>query len=149
MSGRVTIVRDGHASTISPDSGVQIVDKYVVHEFFRADRDTGERDECDAVVEEWTDPSDGVKQVFFRNLCGVLLDGAPVYGSKIGWQVLEMGRRWDNWDVMYGVSGRGAWLVTHAAYALVGVVSWMYGLRAWYEEYTPEDLRKVVQRNGG
>jgi hypothetical protein len=140
---------DGVERVVTPDDGVVVIERGVVHEFMRADQhghtisDDAEVEE-DVVVEEWTDPADGLKQVFFRNLLGVLED-THYWGQGVwfGLQALLVCSRYDNYNVL--VPGWGKGVATHAVYGLVEGVSWLTGLKAWYEEYTPVRLRAAAE----
>ena len=148
VSGRLLVRLDGVEKVVTPEDGPQTINKYVVHEFMRADMhgyrdgaaEGGEQE--DVVVEEWTDPADGSKQVFFRNLLGVLQDD-QYWGSWFGLQALLICSRYDNFNVIW--AGWGKWAVTHAAFGAAEAVAWVAGLRPWYEEYTPEGLRAVAE----
>lgn len=145
VSGRLLVRLDGVERVVTPEDGPQTIDEFVVHEFMRADMHgyaTGEGEEEDVVVEEWTDPADGVKQVFFRNLLGVLQDDA-YWGNWFGLQALLVCSRYDNYNVLW--AGWGKVAVTHATYAVVEAVAHVAGLRPWYEEYTPVDLRPAAE----
>jgi hypothetical protein len=148
VSGRLLLRLDGVEKVVTPADGPQTINKFVVHEFMRADMHghaagAAEGDaEQDVVVEEWTDPADGVKQVFFRNLIGVLEDEA-YWGKWLGPQALLICSRYDNFNVLWG--GWGKWAVTHAAFGIVEGVAKLAGLRPWYEEYTPVALRAVAE----
>src|SRR5436305_3725460 len=53
----------GEVKVYGTDDGVVVVEKFTMHEWRRAD---GEEEGL--VVREWTEPSDGQKEVFFRML---------------------------------------------------------------------------------
>lgn len=152
VSGRLLIRLNGVEKVVTPSDGPQVVDKGVVHEFMRADvhgypLKAGQEDEGDVVVEEWTDPADGMKHVFFRNLFSVLED-QKVFGWRFVPQVMYSLRRHDNWNVLIG-SGKGGvglfgWGLTHAVYAVGEGVARLLGLRAFYPEYVPAELRAVA-----
>ncbi|KAI1622510.1 hypothetical protein EDD37DRAFT_667332 [Exophiala viscosa] len=92
LHGRVKFTINGTAKVIGPEDGVQIIRKYEVHDFCRADGGAGEGD---VTVEEWTEPgkniaptptptlkitepspapNDGFKQVFFYNVLSLFKD---------------------------------------------------------------------------
>lgn len=66
-SSSATIVM--HA--VGPADGVVVVPRGTVHEWRRSQT---QRVEEELVVKEWTDPKDGQKEGFFRNLNGIILD---------------------------------------------------------------------------
>jgi hypothetical protein len=65
--------------TVAKD-GIITIPRFMVHGYSRADSITppvqGEEDgkDVDLVIKEWTDPQDGGKVVFFRNVLGIILD---------------------------------------------------------------------------
>lgn len=147
VSGRLLVRLDGVEKVVTPADGPQTINKFVVHEFMRADThgysDGGwDKERQDVVVEEWTDPEDGVKQVFFRNLIGVLQD-QEYWGGWTGVQALLICSRYDNYNVLVG--GWGKWAVTHAAFAAIEGIARLAGLKAWYDEYTPVVLRGAAE----
>lgn len=144
VSGRLLVRLDGVDRVVTPADGPQTIEKFVVHEFMRADAYgyAGEGEEEDVVVEEWTEPGDGVKQVFFRNLLGVLED-REYWGRWFMVQLLLTCSRYDNYNVMVG--GWGKWAATHCFYAVVEGVARVAGLKAWYEEYTPVRYRAAAE----
>lgn len=149
VTGRLLLRLNGEEKVITPDDGPQVVEKGVVHEFMRADvygyaseDGTGEGEDV-VVVEEWMDPSDGVKEVFFRNLLSTLLD-AEQLGSRLGWQLKLIEARYDNWPVIW--QGWGRRWVTVCSFVVAEVMSRLMGLEAWSSEYTPVELRMIAQR---
>lgn len=159
ISGRLLVRLNGEDRIVTPDDGPQTVEKGVVHEFMRADvhghrieNDAGENE--DVIVEEWTDPADGMKHVFFRTVFSILEDYEKGYwGWRLAPQVLLSLGRLDNWNVLVG-SGKGGvgwfgWGLTHAAYFVGGGAARLLRLRAWYREYVPEELWAVADRKAG
>ena len=156
ISGRLLIRLNGIERVVTPNDGPQVIDKGVVHEFMRADvhgyplKEDQEGDEGDVVAEEWTDPSDGMKHVFFRNLFSILEDQG-YWGWWFVPQVVLSLRQHDNWNVLVG-SGKGGagwldWGLTHVMYGAVGGVGRLMGLRAHYDEYVPMELRGVAEQH--
>lgn len=110
----------------------------------------------DVTAEEWTDPADGQKEVFFRNLFSTLSE--PRHGSRGAWigelrgrlQVVCVMWELDNYVVLVdlGGSGGGGWrawgeaALTYTVMGLLMVVGRMWGCRAVSKEYTPEHLVK-------
>ncbi|KAK5946121.1 hypothetical protein PMZ80_000261 [Knufia obscura] len=145
VKGRVLIRLDGVLKLVTPDDGPQRVDRFVVHEFMRADysKPVDEKDPGEVVTEEWTDPADGVKHVFFRNLFGILEDSKAYWKSWTYLQAAYVAAHCDDWRQV--VPGRLSWASTHAIYAAVRGVGGVLGLKLWQEEYTPEELRSVAR----
>lgn len=113
----------------------------------------------DLVAEEWTHPSDGQKEIFFRNLFSTARE--PLYDSSIvGWvyrevQILCVMWELDNYPVLIDFEGwRGGWRewveagFTYGILGLAAGVGMGLGLRAVREEYTPEWLREKWEGAG-
>lgn len=103
----------------------------------------------DLLVREWTDPQDGQKEVFFRNLAGVVSEPKPtwVWGWLWGWwielQVWIVGGELDNYSAIIGGRWRWVeWVVVHAVCVAARVLGGVLGLRGVYGEYTPIELRR-------
>ncbi len=107
----------------------------------------------DVIAEEWTDPADGQKEIFFRNIFSTLLE--PQYKAEVSrlgelWRTLQiMCVMWelDNYVVFVDLEGwRGGWrALTEMAftYAFMGclmLLGRLFGCRAVHEEYTPKYL---------
>ena len=111
---------------------------------------TNAQDESeDLVVEEWTDPEDGMKEAFFRNLNSVLLEPAVedsrFSGLKIMLQFFVIFYEMDNWPVFVGGGQAVQGWVTHAVLGAAARVGYLLGLKALYEEYTPRALLERVR----
>lgn len=139
--GRLAVKRGGVVEVVTPDSGVQRVDRFVVHDFWRADKDLSEEDKDagDVITEEWTDPMDGIKQVFFRNVFSVVQDAEKFWGWWTYLQALTVISTYDEFlDIL---PGRLSYTTTHILYAGVRAIAPLIGLSPWHEEYTPTRLR--------
>ncbi|KAK5102742.1 hypothetical protein LTS08_003542 [Lithohypha guttulata] len=113
IQGRV-LVRLGNTSQIAtPAHGPVRIEKFVIHDFMRADRDKSddEKDVEDAVVEEWTDPADGIKHVFFGNIFSILEDAQSYWGRWTYLQALYVAATYD--DFIEVMPGRASYLTTH------------------------------------
>ena len=146
IKGRVLIRLNGATKIIGPEDGPQIVEKFVVHEFMRADvgKPKDEQDAGEVITEEWTDPNDGIKHVFFRNIFSTLEDSEKYWKSWTMLQALFVAAHSD--DYVQVVSGRLSYTVTHALYSGVRGVGALLGLSWWQKEYTPENLRSAATR---
>jgi hypothetical protein len=132
----------------------------------------------EVVVEEWTDPGDISKPLFFWNLCGVLFPAstttAPALsmaqrvvkaGMGDGWtmfQALVIFWELDNWPVLLGM--RGLLGGNELVYGCVGrpvetlmafvvlfmakMLGWVIGVRAVEKERTPDELWESYWRHG-
>lgn len=141
IKGRLAIKRDGVVEVVTADDGPQRVDKFVVHDFWRADRylPEEEKDAGDVITEEWTDPIDGIKRVFFRNVFSILQDAEKYWGRWTYLQALTVLAAYDEFiDIL---PGRLSYTAVHILYASVRVVAPLIGLSSWHEAYTPTGLR--------
>lgn len=144
VKGRLAVKRDGVVEVVTPDDGPQCVDRFVVHDFWRADRYLPEEDKDtgDVITEEWTDPKDGIKQVFFRNVFSVLQDAEKYWGWWTYLQALTVISTYDEFlDIL---PGRLSYTTTHILYAGVRAITPLIGLSPWHEEYTPTGLREAA-----
>lgn len=109
----------------------------------------------DLILEEWTDPADGQKEIFFRNLFSTALE--PQYQSNKSWlgelwktlQIMCVMWELDNYFVLVDFGGwRGGWralLEAAFTYTVMGcmvTLGRLCGCRAVSEEYTPKHLIK-------
>jgi hypothetical protein len=174
---------DSRGKLITPGL-VITVPKYVRHNWGRAShmlrryqiggkREVPEDWSDDVVVEEWTDPSDLSKPLFFWNLNGVITAPAdrpmPISHQVAKWM---MGGWWipfqlftifwelDNWPVFLSLEnlGLGMWLEQNVEFAmtffvlyLVSLVARVLGVKAIDEERTPKELWAAWQeeKSGG
>ncbi|KAI2617603.1 hypothetical protein GGS26DRAFT_401145 [Hypomontagnella submonticulosa] len=156
LSGRARVTLGDREFCVGAGDGVVTVPRGVVHEWRRADVNAGRLRERGAgkgvemeelVVREWTEPKDGAKEVFFRNLNGLILDaaagerrgkegkGVSAWGEAI--LTLELWNlfwRADNYPVTLGPGwvGRVATRVMMGAAVALG---WVVGCCGVYEEY--------------
>lgn len=175
-SGAALIMVSGVSKIYTAKDGAAQVPRYARHEWMRFDRpahllSNGQREAQEAyfrehekeeveklkgedlIAEEWTDPADGQKEIFFRNLFSTALE--PQYQSKVSWlgelwkmlQIMCVMWEMDNYLVLVDFEGwRGGWreLVEAAfTYAVMGCMMALGGLcgcRAVSEEYTPKHL---------
>jgi hypothetical protein len=202
VRGSIAVNLDGTTDILSAAAGGKLdvltgavakglvlkVPRWARHEWRRAEawfsqsqHEEGIRPEdCDdeVVVEEWTEPGDVSKPLFFWNLCGVLFPPASfpplrlpllqhVVKAGMGdtwtmFQVLVIFWELDNWPVLLGMKG----LVggSEWAYGCVGrpleyvmafvvllmakTLGWVVGVRAVEKERTPSELWEAYRRMG-
>ncbi|KAM0804778.1 hypothetical protein BDR22DRAFT_549408 [Usnea florida] len=175
-SGAALITVSGMSRIYTARDGTAQIPRYARHEWMRFDRPThllsqGQREaqeayiqECekeeieklrgeDLIAEEWTDPTDGQKEMFFRNLFSTASE--PQYASDVSWlgdlwktlQIMCVMWEMDNYLVLVDFGGwRGGWreLVEAAfTYVVMGcmmALGRLCGCRAVSEEYTPKHL---------
>jgi quercetin dioxygenase-like cupin family protein len=151
IKGSAQVTLNNTTRTYKPRDGIITVPRFARHEWKRAppsfkNGDFGDVE--DVVVKEWTEPGDGEKEVFFRNLSGVIADESRREGGVREWwlmlQLWVVFYRLDNWPVLVKGPARLEWCITHLALWLAAVVGcgW-WGLRGAYEEYTPRRLMEV------
>ncbi|KAI2609378.1 uncharacterized protein GGS25DRAFT_530529 [Hypoxylon fragiforme] len=152
LRGRARVVVGGEEFVVGADAGggggvgigvgigggdgdggdVITVPRGVVHEWRRADED-GEG----LVVREWTEPRDGGKEVFFRNLNALVLGsggggGGGVWGGmKLQVELWNLFWRADNYPVVWG-SGIFGGVATRAVMGIAVVVGWVLGCKGVY-----------------
>lgn len=184
ISGAALIMVSGVSKIYTAKDGAAQVPRYARHEWMRFDRpahllSNGQREAQEAyfrdhgeeelerlrgedlIAEEWTDPADGQKEIFFRNLFSTALE--PQYESNVSWlgelwktlQIMCVMWEMDNYLVLVDFGGwRGGWraLVEAAfTYAVIGcmmTLGWLCGCRAVSEEYTPKHLMKRWESGG-
>ena len=149
---------NGVAKVVTREDGDQIVPKFAVYEFMRADVDAkqGEGDDGDVIIEEWVDPgkcssptlytvcvcaTDGMKEVFFRNVTGIHLDAAK-FGIYFLPQVMMTLKYCDNYNVI--VSGPLMRPFTHAVYNTMSGIAWLLGVKPVHWKYMPQRLHTVA-----
>lgn len=97
------------------------------------------------MVEEWTEPADGQKEIFFRNLNSVILDAQRTVPPRIPvawwveWQVMVIGHGMDNYPVFVKNEALMR-LVTHLLLTAAICIGVLVRLKSHYEEYTPKPL---------
>ncbi|KAI8629076.1 hypothetical protein F5Y19DRAFT_433898 [Xylariaceae sp. FL1651] len=140
QSGRAEIMLDGAVlAAIGPADGVITVPRGIIHEWRRSQTAGGDEE---LIVREWTDPKDGQKEVFFRNLNGLILDAIKDGDGSWRMRTLDLELfnlfwRQDNWPVMLRQSWP-SWIQGAATRAvLMGavVLGKILGCNGVYDEY--------------
>lgn len=142
-----------------PEDGIITVPPNTLHEFGRADdHPAGASSKViDLRIKEWTEPADRQKELFFRNIMGVVMDRQPTFLGNVE-TVLSLAlvmKEHDNYPVIWA----GPRILSKAVqteirkwttYLLRGAVAGIgrvCGLKGTYEEYTPDDLLEQVRRS--
>ena len=130
---------------VGPEDGVVTIPRYVKHDYRRADAVTDKARDVALIVKEWTEPADGEKQRFFRNVVGVIKDRKQGLLASV-WtlcQLFVIFRGLDNYPVLLpmpkllGSAGRGVERIfTYGVLAIVAIFGWLLGLKVEYPEYT-------------
>ncbi|KAI1088156.1 hypothetical protein F5B19DRAFT_472438 [Rostrohypoxylon terebratum] len=138
LAGTARVTLGDRTFVVGEGDGTVTVPRGVVHEWRRAGGDEGE-----LVVREWTEPRDGMKEVFFKNLNGLVLDAAAAAacGGGSGWKnaLLEIELwnlfwRADNYPVVLGTGLIGG-VATKVVMGLAVTLGWVLGCQGVYEEY--------------
>ncbi|KAF2682889.1 hypothetical protein K458DRAFT_488144 [Lentithecium fluviatile CBS 122367] len=145
VKGRARIRLGKEWRVYGPEDGEVLIRRGVVHDFMRADASGSVKGEDgvegDLVIEEWSEPVDGSKELFFRHAFSIQADSA-LFGWKIPLQMLLLLMYTDTFLEL--VPGPVGWYVTHGLYAgVVAPLAWVVGVRPFYDEYTPERLAGV------
>ena len=140
-SGTALVTLGAVTRSFTAASGIITVKRGTIHEWRR-----DPSDDTVLVVEESTDPADGQKELFFRNLSSALLDmtatpsraPAPL-GIPTGWwinlQLFVIFKAFDNYPVLN--TGPAGTFFTHSALYFAGIMGLLLGVKAVYNEYTP------------
>lgn len=161
VQGRAIVQLGEHRREYGPEDGVIRVDKFVLHEWGTAPTTaseggvtTGEGDEDDEyelVVREWTDPADGQKEIFFRNLMGVLEDEKQY---RFQWmmpiQMFVIFGVMDNYPVVFmSRSKRAQAWATYLTMYVAATAAILLGMQGVYREYTPQPLYNIWKGEHG
>jgi hypothetical protein len=142
-----------------PEDGVITVPPGTLHEFGRADdHPVGASSKViDLRIKEWTEPADSQKELFFRNIMGVVMDRQPTFLGSVK-TVLSLAmvmKEHDNYPVIWAgprilgetvQAGIRRW-TTYLLRGAVAGIGRLYGLQGTYEEYTPDELLEQVCRS--
>jgi len=141
LSGRAYVMLSGNVErSVGPDDGVVVVGRGVVHEWKKSVTEAlGE----DLIMREWTDPADGAKEIFFRNLSSMIGDAMRTPEGSWARRLLHVDihvlfGKADNWPVLVSE----AWpqwastICTHLMLTAYSVVGWALGCRGIYPRYT-------------
>lgn len=132
-----------------PDDGVITIPRFVVHQYSRADAvDEGSASRhVELRLTEWTDPNDGDKAVFFRNVISCIKDKEDGLwgGMKLLLSLFVVMHYHDNYPVLYSgptflgkrVQLAVRRLVTHGVLKAAAGLGFLAGLKGSYGEYTP------------
>jgi len=101
--------------------------------------------EAEVKAEEWTSPGDGQKEMFFRNLAGVVAEkrsGGTLEDTLLTINVFMILREYDNWPAFLGGRLRRLeWIASHVVLWAVSFLGVLLGMKGTYDEYSPSELR--------
>ena len=158
-SGAAWVSLDGVSQVVTSADGPITVPKFARHEWRRPRRDEyphPEAADVELVVREWTDPADGQKEIFFRNLNSVIIDTmGPGRDGMIDelWLTLQLFvifYRLDNYPVLWNMKRPGKInfvlqrISAHCLLWFAMVAGKVLGAREAYDEYTPRELIKKL-----
>lgn len=142
IKGRALVTLEDFTKIYGPEDGFITVKKGMRHEWKLAPSAATD-DDADVtalIVNEWTDPADGQKEIFFRNLSSVLME-PPMQDARLTLQLFCIFWALDNYPVLIPARSRTVeWAVTHLALIMASVVGRFLGVKGVYEEYTPKPL---------
>jgi mannose-6-phosphate isomerase-like protein (cupin superfamily) len=151
VQGSALVTVGSETRCLSKLDGLITIEQHVLHEWKRNPENSEP-----LIVEEWTDPADGQKELFFRNLCSSILDitanpsrAPPPIGINLDWwitlQLLMIFREYDNYPVIY--SGFMARPITYISLFIMTILGKILGLQANYREYTYTKADSKVKDN--
>jgi hypothetical protein len=171
MQGTAFLHLDGVEKIVSATDGILTIPRYARHEWRRptaselktkGGRASGIDQEMDTalIVKEWTDPDDGQKEVFFRNLNSAIIDITEGDGGTLKYllmlQLFVIFQASDNYPVVWSSHRNGIgnentmrgieWATTHIVLRAAVILGWIVGLRGMYADYTPLEL--LSAKNG-
>ncbi|KAF5968443.1 Dolichyl-phosphate-mannose mannosyltransferase 2 [Fusarium coicis] len=76
VQGYALVTVGDRTAVFSKDDRIITIPRYTIHQYMRADKtDEGKAGkDVDLIVREWTEPGDGDKEVFFRNMISLIID---------------------------------------------------------------------------
>ena len=179
ISGAALIMISGVSKVYTAQDGAVQIPRHAPHEWMRFDRSShllkkGQREAQETylqehgkaeveklkreelIAEEWTDPADGRKEIFFRNIFSTILE--PQYDSNVPWlgelwralQVMCVMWELDDYPVLVDFGEwRGGWrqvfeaTLTYMVMGLLMTLGRICGCKAVNEEYTPQHLIQI------
>ncbi|KAI9810844.1 MAG: hypothetical protein M1827_006051 [Pycnora praestabilis] len=144
VRGRALVNLNGNCRVYTPRDDTVRVERFSKHEWKRAPKESESAEEGDLIVKEWTDPADGQKEIFFRNLSSIFGEDYSDSYFPVGWwitlQLFVIFYSLDNFPVI--VDGFAGGLITHMLLGFATLVGKSLGLKSIYPEYTPKRLLK-------
>ena len=141
IQGRALVTLGDKVKAYGAEDGVICIEKFALHEWKRVPNDDSD---TDLVVQEWTFPPDGEKEVFFRNLNSIILDAEKTLPWStfrmdwwIEWQIMSLCHGMDNFPV-YVTDSR---TVTHVFLFIAAWLGILLGISSRYREYTPTAIK--------
>ncbi|KAI9150400.1 hypothetical protein HJFPF1_10166 [Paramyrothecium foliicola] len=154
LQGHALVTVGDRTGVFGPDDGTITVPRFTLHQFSRADNtpEGAASKDVELRVKEWTDPPDFAKEIFFRNMLGVIIDRQTgIWGNlKALLSIFVIMNEHDNYPVFAnGPSFLGpaaqSFIRRKFTYATLGVISFIgrsLGFKGTYDEYTSEAIVK-------
>lgn len=149
VQGYALITIDDRTEVFTKDDGIITIPRYAVHQYMRADSSERGRKgrDVDLIVREWTEPADGDKEVFFRNILSLLMDRKDTVAgnSSMFLSIVVVAWAHDNYPVFWkGPSMLGRRVqdgvrrgLTYVVMGSLAMIGRFIGYKPDYPEYTP------------
>ncbi|KAH7164890.1 hypothetical protein DER46DRAFT_354132 [Fusarium sp. MPI-SDFR-AT-0072] len=149
IQGYALVTVGDRTAVFSKDEGIITIPRYTMHQYMRADKtDEGKvGKDVDLIVREWTEPGDGDKEVFFRNMISLIMDKKDGALGTVGMLLSVMTVCWshDNYPVFWkgpevfgeAVQQRVRRVVTYSLMGCLVLFGRLVGCKPQYPEYTP------------
>ncbi|KAM0189657.1 hypothetical protein ACHAPA_006356 [Fusarium lateritium] len=149
VQGFALVTVGNHTAVFSKDDGIITIPRYTIHQFMRADKTEQGKvgKDVDLIVREWTEPGDGDKEIFFRNMISLVMDKKSTTLGTVDMLLSVMVVFWyhDNYPVFWkgpelfgtGVQERARRVVTYSVMGCLVLIGRIIGCKPQYPEYTP------------
>jgi mannose-6-phosphate isomerase-like protein (cupin superfamily) len=149
VQGYALVTIGKHTSVFSKDDGIITIPRYAIHQYMRADKTEQGKvgKDMDLIVREWTEPGDGDKEVFFRNMISLIMDKKDTSLGTVDMLLSVMVVCWyhDDYPVFWkgpellgtGVQERVRRVVTYSLMGCLVLIGRIIGCKPQYPEYTP------------
>ncbi|KAH7261736.1 hypothetical protein BKA59DRAFT_461727 [Fusarium tricinctum] len=149
VQGYALVTVGNHTSVFSKDDGIVTIPRYAIHQYMRADKtEQGKAGkDVDLIVREWTEPGDGDKEIFFRNIISLMMDKKDTTLGTVDMLLSVMVICWhhDNYPVFWkgpellgtGVQEKVRRVVTYSLMGCLVLIGRIIGCKPQYPEYTP------------
>lgn len=150
LKGRAYVTVGDNSKICDPGDGDIKVPKSTLHEYMRADAKlpADQGDDGDVEIFEWTEPADGLKEVFFRNGVSAFLVRREKVSLGLVLQVVLIMSAMDNYPLLLP-RWAGGWYLIHGLFYALAPLARILGMKSWYEEFTPRHLWPVAERETG
>ncbi|KAF4448175.1 hypothetical protein F53441_8384 [Fusarium austroafricanum] len=149
VQGYALVTVGDHTDVFTKDDGIITIPRYAIHQYMRADKaEKGKAGkDVDLIVREWTEPGDGDKEVFFRNIISLIMDKKDTALGivKMLFSVMTVCWSHDCYPVFWkgpaffgrAIQQRVRRAVTYPLMGGLVLVGRLFGCKPHYPEYTP------------